>query len=73
MRNPFKKRVKVKFYMKSGNTIVRTFDSFECSKLSGDTKKEMSYKGEDKHFSINLDEIEYFEMEVNFNIFLTKN
>jgi hypothetical protein len=73
MRNPFKKRVQVTFYMKSGNIIIRSFDEFELTKLSGDSGKSMSYENPDKKFTIDVAEIECCTVVTKFNIFLTKN
>ena len=54
-----KKKIEVTFYMKSGNVFSLKFEEFEISKLSG-TKgnREFSYKGAEKPFTIDIDQIE---------------
>ena len=57
----FKKRIKVTFYMKSGNVISLKFKEFTISKLSGsENNREMTYDGCNKKFSIDIDEIECY-------------
>lgn len=54
----FKRKLRVTFYMKSGNVIKKRFTEFEISKLSGTLgKRTMSTEG-GGIFSIDLDEIE---------------
>ncbi len=53
------KKIKVTFYMKSGSVFSLKFDKFSIGKLSA-TKGErhMEYSGEEKAFTIDLDELE---------------
>ena len=55
----FKRKVKVTFYMKSGNVFSLKFKEFEISKLSGNKEnREMTYKGNEKAFTVDIDQIE---------------
>jgi hypothetical protein len=55
----FKRKVKVTFYLKSGNVFSLKFESFEISKLSGGNgNREMTYKGAEKIFTVDIDNIE---------------
>jgi hypothetical protein len=54
-----KKKINVTFYMKSGNVFSLKFDSFEISKLSSSVgNREMKYEGNEKTFTIDIDQIE---------------
>ena len=53
-----KKKLKVSFYMKSGNVIYIKFDEFRISRLSGNDKRSMTFSGEEKEFTIDIREIE---------------
>ena len=55
----FNKKIKVTFYMKSGNIFTLKFKEFEISKLSG-TKgsRSMTYTEPNKTFTIDIEEIE---------------
>jgi len=55
----FKRKVKVTFYMKSGNMFEIKFKEFEISKLSSSVgNREMTYKGQNKAFTVDINEIE---------------
>lgn len=55
----FKKKITVTFYMKSGNVFSLKFKEFEISKLSGSQgNREMTYKGNEKAFTLDVNEIE---------------
>lgn len=55
----FKKRVKVTFYMKSGNVFSLKFKEFEISTLSGSKgNRTMTYSGNKKPFTIDVSEVE---------------
>ena len=55
----FKRKIKVDFYFKSGNQMSVSFTKFEISKLSGnDEELKMSYGGQSKTFTVDLDELE---------------
>jgi hypothetical protein len=55
----FKRKVKVTFYMKSGNVFSLKFKEFEISKLSGsEGDRGMTYEGNEKTFTVDLDQIE---------------
>jgi len=55
----FKKRIKVTFYMKSGNVFCLKFTKFTISKLSENKEiRKISYEGAKKTFTIDVDEIE---------------
>ena len=51
------KKIKVTFYMKSGNKITVRFKTFTIDKLSGNTNRSMNWTG-NKNFTIDIDEIE---------------
>lgn len=55
----FKRRIKVTFYLKSGQLFTMKFQEFEISKLSG-TKgsREMDFKNPSSSFTVDLNEIE---------------
>jgi hypothetical protein len=55
----FKRKIKVTFYMKSGNVFLLKFKEFEISKLSSSKgNREMTYKGNEKTFTVDIDQIE---------------
>ena len=55
----FKRKVKVTFYMKSGNVFSLKFKEFEISKLSGsEGDRVMTYEGNEKTFTVDIDQIE---------------
>ena len=58
----FKRKLKVTFYMKSGNSFMIKFDEFEISKLSESAQegvnRTMTYSGQDKQFTVDVNEIE---------------
>ena len=55
----FKRKIKVTFYMKSGNVFSLKFKEFEISKLSGsEGDRVMTYEGNEKTFTVDLDQIE---------------
>lgn len=55
----FKKKITATFYMKSGNVFSLKFKEFEISNLSGSQgNREMTYKGNEKVFTLDVDEIE---------------
>lgn len=51
-------KVKVTFYMKSGNVITMKFKKIEISKLSGNDNREIVWEQPDKAFTIDVDQIE---------------
>tara|TARA_R110000822_G_scaffold151815_1_gene290970 strand:+ start:458 stop:643 length:186 start_codon:yes stop_codon:yes gene_type:complete len=55
----FKRKIKVTFYLKSGNVFSLKFKKFEISKLSGSQgKRKMTYEEPEKVFTIDINEIE---------------
>tara|TARA_R110000772_G_scaffold253692_1_gene369431 strand:- start:322 stop:528 length:207 start_codon:yes stop_codon:yes gene_type:complete len=60
LKKLFKRKIKVTFYMKSGNVIKLKFISFEIDKLSGNKgNRKLNYDGCSDGFTVDLDEIEF--------------
>ena len=51
-------KIKVTFYMKSGNVFSLKFDKFEISRLTGNNEREMTYEGASNSFTVDLREME---------------
>lgn len=64
----FKRKLRVTFYMKSGNVIKREYTKFEISKLTGSIDdREMSSEGGGT-MTIDLDEVEAVVIKQNFRL-----
>jgi hypothetical protein len=61
------KRFKVKFYLKSGSIFTMRFKEFEISRLTSTLgKRKMTFGGESRGFTIDVDELEAVVIKKRF-------